>query len=108
MYQRSKILLAELSWINNSTLQVSFRPTISLRLLQFVRDLFSSARVSSLALVLFLLSHTMESSDGINGIATRITVSVSEFLANEFDYVIIGGGTAGLVCRSKINTWCQV
>ena len=41
--------------------------------------------------------------NGANGHASTAHVSVDEFLKTDFDYVICGGGTAGLVVAARLS-----
>jgi choline dehydrogenase-like flavoprotein len=42
-------------------------------------------------------------SNGVNGHAHTAHVSVDEFLKHDFDYIICGGGTAGLVVAARLT-----
>ena len=41
--------------------------------------------------------------NGDNGHAPSVLVSVNEFVESKYDYVIVGGGTAGLVLAARLT-----
>ena len=46
---------------------------------------------------------TTNGTNGVNGHAATAHVSVDEFLKTDFDYVICGGGTAGLCVAARLT-----
>ena len=45
----------------------------------------------------------MATTNGVNGTAKSAHVSVQEFLRQSYDYVICGGGTAGLTIAARLT-----
>lgn len=45
----------------------------------------------------------MAATNGVNGTHKTAHVSVDEFLQKDYDYVICGGGTAGLVIAARLT-----
>jgi len=48
--------------------------------------------------------HTNGTTNGTNGhLRGNALCSVDEFVANEYDFVVVGGGTAGLVIAARLT-----
>lgn len=45
----------------------------------------------------------MPATNGVNGHSSSALCSLDEFLAQEYDYVIVGGGTAGLAVAVRLT-----
>ncbi len=46
---------------------------------------------------------TTNGSNGVNGHSKSALCSLDDFLAESFDYIVVGGGTAGLVVAARLT-----
>ena len=58
---------------------------------------------SSIRLLEFKIANNMATTNGTNGSFEHGDVTIDEFMSREYDFVICGGGTAGLTLAARLT-----